>query len=1107
MSVTGAGKPLMTVRAVECFVRLHRVLVAVAVAAALVSRGAVVRGQGPDPAPILVVVNGASPNPYGDYLAEILRAEGVTAVDVVDLSSVTPTMLGKAKLAVLAETALSGGQATMFSNYVAGGGRLITMRPDARLATTLGITLAGTSTTDGYVLIDQSGPGAGLQSVTLPFKGRASHYTLAGATQVAELYSTRTSSAGRPAVVRYGRTAAWSFDLARSTVLTRQGDPALAGLERDGVAPYRTQDLFYGNVDLQRMNVPHADVQMRLFVRVVADLLGDAMPLPRLWYFPGTAKTLLVLTADAHTTLPNFYQSLITGVESFGGRISVYLPAFVPPPANVSPATLNGWRAAGHEFGLHPVLDNTTLAQAYQTNLDWFANSLLLTPGATTRHHQLAWQGWTDPVFEMGSRDIRMDLSYYAWGPTMYNPTQAQQAHGYVTGSGQPMRFIDASGVVHPVYQQATALVDEQLIYGLAAENLSPSAALAVSRQLIDESLSGGYSTIASHFHVDYYTFDEVKPWADGTMAYAQGLGIPMWTAEHWLRFTEARAGTEMTDFAWSAGTRQLTFSVRTPAGAETQGVLIPAAFQGHPLSALTLGGEAVSPTPIVVNGQALLLLPVPDNGGAQRTVLAAYADPATLPFLNAIDSTAPEGNAGASVGNLTLTLSAPSPTPVTAVYTVSAGSATAGVDFTPSSGLAVVPAGATTAAVPVTILGDMVDEPNETVVVTLTTLIGARPGGLAATLTVLDDDAPPVAVADLYGTPYQTPLVVGALGVLANDQSFGATGLAAQLVSPPENGSVVLNANGSFIYTPDAEFGGPDVFTYRASTVTGVGQSTKVTIDVAEPTTTQRPRNVRVFEMNGQVVTFRWSQGAGPAPVNYIFEGGVLPGQTLAAFSVGRNLPLLTLNAPVGSFFVRVRAVGANGVLTAPSVEIPVHIGVPVPPTAPAPLQAAVKGTSVALSWRNTFGGAAPTAVALDVAGAAVTSILLAPNETAVFGGVPPGTYNVSFRAGNGGGASAPSPTQVVTVPSACTAALGPPAQPLFYTVGSTVFGLWDPPTGGAAASAYVLDVTGYGLIPLAPGRRFTAAPPKGTYSVAVRAANLCAIGPPSAFQTVVVP
>ena len=50
------------------------------------------------------------------------------------------------------------------------------------------------------------------------------------------------------------------------------------------------------------MDLPHGDIQMRLFARVVADLLADAMPLPEPGSFPGAARSLLVLTADSHTT-------------------------------------------------------------------------------------------------------------------------------------------------------------------------------------------------------------------------------------------------------------------------------------------------------------------------------------------------------------------------------------------------------------------------------------------------------------------------------------------------------------------------------------------------------------------------------------------------------------------------------------------------------------------------------------------------------------------------------------------------------------------------------------------------------------------------------------
>ena len=43
-----------------------------------------------------------------------------------------------------------------------------------------------------------------------------------------------------------GHAAAFTFDLARSIVYTRQGNPAWSGQERDGIAPIRSDDLFFG---------------------------------------------------------------------------------------------------------------------------------------------------------------------------------------------------------------------------------------------------------------------------------------------------------------------------------------------------------------------------------------------------------------------------------------------------------------------------------------------------------------------------------------------------------------------------------------------------------------------------------------------------------------------------------------------------------------------------------------------------------------------------------------------------------------------------------------------------------------------------------------------
>jgi VCBS repeat-containing protein len=60
--------------------------------------------------------------------------------------------------------------------------------------------------------------------------------------------------------------------------------------------------------------------------------------------------------------------------------------------------------------------------------------------------------------------------------------------------------------------------------------------------------------------------------------------------------------------------------------------------------------------------------------------------------------------------------------------------------------------------------------------------------------------------------------LTVPAPGVLSNDTDANSDPLTAVKKTDPANGTVTLNANGSFTYTPAANYNGPDAFTYRAS-------------------------------------------------------------------------------------------------------------------------------------------------------------------------------------------------------------------------------------------------------------------------------------------------
>ena len=93
--------------------------------------------------------------------------------------------------------------------------------------------------------------------------------------------------------------------------------------------------------------------------------------------------------------------------------------------------------------------------------------------------------------------------------------------------------------------------------------------------------------------------------------------------------------------------------------------------------------------------------------------------------------------------------------------------------------------------------------------------------------------NVPPVAVNDSYSTTQDTPVNVSAPGVLANDSDTDGDTLTAVLVPNGTAGSVTLNPNGSFTYTPPAGFSGEDHFTYQAYDGTALSALATVAITV----------------------------------------------------------------------------------------------------------------------------------------------------------------------------------------------------------------------------------------------------------------------------------
>src|ERR1051325_6588245 len=101
--------------------------------------------------------------------------------------------------------------------------------------------------------------------------------------------------------------------------------------------------------------------------------------------------------------------------------------------------------------------------------------------------------------------------------------------------------------------------------------------------------------------------------------------------------------------------------------------------------------------------------------------------------------------------------------------------------------------------------------------------------GSAMVTVTVTPVNDAPIAYDDGYGVNKSSTLTVSAPGVLGNDTDVEDDPLTAVLVNNPLHGTLTLNTNGGFAYTPVSNYFGADSFTYKASD--GVTNSLTATV------------------------------------------------------------------------------------------------------------------------------------------------------------------------------------------------------------------------------------------------------------------------------------
>lgn len=431
-------------------------------------------------------------------------------------------------------------------------------------------------------------------------------------------------------VVRRGKAVAFLFDLEGTIKDLQQGRPDRAPrAARRGGAPTAAAvspliSSFDDWIDYTAWDLPQADLHERLLRQAIVGLL-DA-PLPRLWYWPGAARSVASISHDVELSSPGETAAVractmsIARRAAAAGRRNTFFVLDAPEDSVLRRADLAELTRLGHCAALHfnafvPTGPSPAGLRAQAATL----RALGLARVTGNRTHGLAWVGDAVPQALASEPELFFD-STLGGGPGFSH-----------CGSVLPFRIYDARGEPFTSFEEIAHAVmdvaDAKLYFeGLAAPGqlaMTIDEVMARARELATRNDEVFHGVVDCSFHPSVVAglVPPIAPFLDALAAHAAFLtqaGIPSLTLEQIAAWWRLRRGLAIVSVT-TPGPGRLDFAIEAEAPVEAPTIVLPAQWAGRALAEIRAVDGALPWTPHLIDGAPVALVVLAVSRGRTR--------------------------------------------------------------------------------------------------------------------------------------------------------------------------------------------------------------------------------------------------------------------------------------------------------------------------------------------------------------------------------------------------------------------------------------------------------------------------------------------------------